>query len=298
MAEPALAEASPLSLRAAFNRTARALAAAGIESAGLDARLLVSHVACVGHEEFIANPTRVLDADAEASLQALTARRAFGEPIARIFGVKEFWGRDFAIGAETLVPRPESELLVEAGLKALRKEISSEHPRIADLGTGSGCLLISILADHEDAYGIGVDRSIAALSIAAANAARHGVADRMGLMQANWLDALNPGFDLIVANPPYIAGAAIKALPKEVSAFDPPAALDGGDDGLDAIRAIAAAAPARLKPEGTLLVEVGAGQAKAAAGLIAEAGLSVDQERDLMRDLAGIERVVRGRLAH
>lgn len=295
MAEPQPAQEPPLTLRSSFNRAAQAFAAAGVPTAGLDARLLVSHVAGLSHEEFIAAPARLLGAAAEAHLVALIARRLDGEPVARILGVKEFWGRDFVLGPETLVPRPESELLVEAGLEVLREEISGERPRVADIGTGSGCLLISILADHESAHGIGIDKSLAALRVAAANAARHGVAGRARLVQANWLDALKPGFDLIVANPPYVPSAAIEALPREVARFDPVAALDGGADGIVAIRAIAAAAPARLSPGGVLLVEVGAGQAGAAAELFAEHGLRVDKGRDLMRDLAGIKRVVRGR---
>lgn len=287
----------PRTLRSARDRAARAFAAAGIGTAGLDARLIVSHLAGVTHEQFIAAPARLLDAADEARLDALIARRLAGEPVARIFGVKEFWGRDFALGAETLVPRPETELLVEAGLEALRDMGTGASPRIADLGTGSGAILVSVLADHAGARGIGVDISLAALSVAAANAARHGVAGRARFVQANWLDALRPGFDLIMANPPYIASAAIATLPREVARFDPRPALDGGGDGLAAIRAIAAAAPARLAPGGVLLIEVGAGQASAAARLIADGGLAVEPGRDLMRDLAGIERVVRGRRA-
>ena len=297
MAELQLAQEPPQTLRSAFNRTARALAAAKIETAGLDARLLVSHVVGLSHEDFIAAPARLLDAADEARLDALIARRLAREPIARICGVKEFWGRDFALGAETLVPRPESELLVEAGLDALRDATPGASQRIADLGTGSGCLLISILADHQSGHGLGVDISLSALRVAADNAARHGVADRACFGQANWLDALAPGFDLIMANPPYIPSAAIKALPRDVARFDPVAALDGGPDGLAAIRAIAATAPAGLNSGGVLLVEVGAGQASAAAGLFADGGLMVRPGRDLMRDLAGIERVVRGRRA-
>ena len=297
MAELQLAPQPPQTLRSAFNRAARTLAAAGIGTAGLDARLLLSHVLGLSHEDFIAAPARLLDAADEARFDALMARRLAGEPIARIFGVKEFWGRDFVLGAETLVPRPESELLVEAGLDALRDGTPGESVRVADVGTGSGCLLISILADHQSAHGLGVDISLSALRIAAANAARHGVADRARFVRANWLEALAPKFDLIVANPPYVPSAAIAALPREVARFDPAAALDGGWDGLAAIRAIATAAPARLNSGGVLLVEVGAGQAHAAAGLFADHGLTVDQGCDVMCDLSGIARVVRGRRA-
>jgi len=298
VAEPQRIEAPPETVRSAFSRAARALAAAGVGTAGLDARLLVSHATGLSHERFIAAPARPLDAAAKARLDNLVERRLGGEPVARILGVKEFWDRDFALGAQTLVPRPESELLVEAGLDALRDMAAGASPRVADLGTGSGCLLISLLADHPSAVGLGVDISLAALGVAAANAAHHGVADRACFAQADWLDALAPEFDLIVANPPYVPGSAIAALPSEVARFDPKAALDGGPDGLAAIRAIAAAAPASLAPEGVLLVEVGAGQARAAAGLFVDAGLVVDPGRDLMCDLASIERVVRARRAH
>jgi release factor glutamine methyltransferase len=298
VAEPRRKQAPPETVRSAFSRAARALAGAGVDTAGLDARLLVSHATGLGHERFIAAPARPLDATERALLDELVGRRLAGEPVARIVGFKEFWGRDFALGAETLVPRPDSELLVEAGLACLRDWRPGTRPRIADLGTGSGCLLVSLLADHPSAVGLGTDISLAALRVAAANAARHGVAESACFAQADWLDALAPGFDLIVANPPYVPAAAIAALPREVERFDPRGALDGGPDGLSAIRAIAAAAPAGLAPGGVLLVEVGAGQARAAADLIVDAGLLVDPEGDLMRDLASIERVVRARRAH
>jgi release factor glutamine methyltransferase len=298
MAEPRRKEAPPETVRSAFGRAARALAGAGIDTAGLDARLLVSHATGLSHERFIAAPARPLDAAETELLDELVERRLSGEPVARILGFKEFWGREFALGAETLVPRPDSELLVEAGLACLRDRRPEAHPRIADLGTGSGCLLVSLLADYPGAVGLGIDISLAALRVAAANAARHGVAESACFAQADWLDALAPGFDLIVANPPYVPAAAIAALPREVERFDPRGALDGGPDGLSAIRAIAAAAPAGLAPGGVLLVEVGAGQARAAADLIVDAGLLVNPEGDLMRDLASIERVVRARRAH
>lgn len=298
MAEPLRREAPPETVRSAYARAARAFVAAGIETAGLDARLLVSHVMGLSHECFIAEPARPLDAAKTERLDGLVERRLAGEPVARILGFREFWGRDFSLGADTLVPRPESELLVEAGLASLREHGPQARPLIADLGTGSGCLLISLLADHASAEGIGIDISAGALEVAAANAARHGLADRAHFACANWLDALAPGYYLIVANPPYVPAAAIAALPREVARFDPRQALDGGPDGLAAIRAIAAAARASLAPGGTLLIEVGAGQACAAAELLANAGLAADPERDVMRDLAGIERVVRGRRAH
>jgi len=291
---PALAMSEPRrTLRGTYNRAAGALAAAAIDTAGLDARLLVSHALSFSHEDFVAMQAHLLGAADEARIEILLERRLSGEPVARIVGSKEFWGRDFGLGPETLVPRPESELLVEAALDALRDMAPGASARVADLGTGSGCLLISVLADDPRAWGLGIDISLPALRVAAANAARHGVADRACFAQASWLDALAPGFDVVMANPPYIASATIASLPREVARFDPRRALDGGPDGLAAIRAIAKAAPACLRPGGVLLVEVGFGQCRAAAGLLADRGLVVRSDSDLLRDLAGIERVVR-----
>lgn len=281
-------------LRAAFNRVAARLAAAGIDSAMLDARLLVCHAGGVTHEQFIAEPGRELSVEEDHRLDDLAARRLAGWPLARLTGTKEFWGRDFALSPETLVPRPDSELLVETGLAHLADRVGTGKMRIADLGTGSGCLLVSLLAECPQARGIGFDLSQAALATAAENAARLGVAERALFVRADWLAAAAPGaFDLVVANPPYIPSAEIAGLAREVAEHDPRAALDGGVDGLAAYRRIAAQACRRLGPGGVLLAEVGAGQAGAVASLFSAHGLAVEPACDILCDMAGMGRVVR-----
>lgn len=279
-------------LRGAYDRLAAALAGAGIGSPGLDARLIVQWVSGVSHERFIAAPATALSSAASQRLEAALARRLAGEPVARIVGGREFWGREFVLSAETLVPRPESELLVEAGLAFLGQR-DAGAPLIADLGTGSGCLIVSLLAECGAARGIGIDLAAGALQTAAHNAARHGVAGRALFARGDWLAPLAPAsLDLIVANPPYIPSGDIAALAPEVSRFDSPLALDGGDDGLAAIRRIAAGAAAALKEGGLLAVEVGAGQAPAVAGLLVENGLGEGAARRVLSDLAGHGRVV------
>lgn len=279
------------SLRAACNRLAARLAAAGVATAGLDARLLVQLAAGITHEEFVAAPGRALVPAAAVLLDRLLVRRLAGEPVARLAGAREFWGLEFILSEQTLVPRPESELLVETGLAHLR---GRPAPAIADLGTGSGCLLVSLLAERPDARGIGIDLAPGALATAAGNARRHGVGERAQFVRGDWLAPLAPAsLDLIVANPPYIPSREIGTLAAEVARFDPPLALDGGADGLDAVRRIAAAAAAALGAGGMLAIEIGEGQAAAAAALVAAGGLALDRRRDVLRDLAGIERVVR-----
>lgn len=283
-------------VRGAFNELAARFSAAGIDSAMLDARLLVCHAADLSHEQFIAEPGHVLNADAVRRVDDLAQRRLAGWPLARLTGTKEFWGRDFVLSPETLVPRPDSELLVEAGLAALAAGAGAGKGRLADLGTGSGCLLVSLLADCGQGRGIGVDMSLGALACAAANAARHGVAGRALFVRADWLAAAAPeSFDLIVANPPYIASGEIAGLAREVCEHDPCAALDGGADGLSAYRRISAQASEKMVPGGVLLAEVGIGQAEAVAALFAAHGLAVSPPCDILCDMAGVARVVRAR---
>lgn len=281
-------------LRSAFNRIAAQFSASGIDSAMLDARLLVCHATGLSHEHFIAEPGRPLGTEETRSLADLAARRLAGWPVARLTGFKEFWGRDFALSPETLVPRPDSELLVETGLAHLAQGAGAGTKRIADLGTGSGCLLVSLLADCPEARGVGFDMSPGALFAAAANADRFGVADRALFVRADWLEAAAPAsFDLVVANPPYIASSQIDLLAREVAEHDPRGALDGGPDGLAAYRRIAAQARDHLSPGGVLLAEVGESQAAAVAGLFSAHGLAVERRCDILCDIAGIERVVR-----
>jgi release factor glutamine methyltransferase len=225
-----------------------------------------------------------------ARLDAALQRRLKHEPVARIVGMREFYGRSFSVDPHVLDPRPDTETLVEAALAAIAaRGLRNERLSLLDLGTGSGCILITLLAELPRAHGIGVDKSPAALANAAANARRLGVAERARFMAGDWLDALDGEFDLILSNPPYLASDAIAGLAAEVAGYDPHLALDGGPDGLDAYRAIAARARAALAEQGRLLLEIGASQADAVAGILRAAGL---EPEGLAHDLAGRPRVV------
>jgi len=204
-----------------------------------------------------------------------------------ILGRREFWSLDFVVTPDTLAPRPDSETLIEAVLAALPDR--SAPLSLVDFGTGTGCLLLTLLSELPNAEGIGIDISRPALAIAGGNAKRLGLADRCRFLCSDWSAALEGRFDLIISNPPYIPSGDIAGLEPEVARFEPLSALDGGADGLDAYRALAAQIPPLLKPGGIGAFEVGAGQAPQVAALLAEAGLT---PRGIHRDLGGIERVV------
>ena len=215
----------------------------------------------------------------------LVARRAAREPLAYITGHKEFWSLDFAVGTGVLIPRPDTETLIE---QLVREYPDRNAPlSILDLGTGSGCLLIAALREYPNAHGVGVDRSPQALDWARRNLAALGVDGRATLIETDWPEEASPGFDVILANPPYIPSAEIETLEPEVSRFEPRAALDGGADGLDAYRALAPRIRRLLKPAGCAFLEFGEGQGEAVAAILARAGLGNPQ---IVPDLAGIRR--------
>jgi release factor glutamine methyltransferase len=262
---------------------------AGLDTPALDARVLVGHALALDHTALAAAAGRTLRPDEAQSIAALAARRLAREPVARIVGCKEFWSLPLRVTPATLVPRPETETVVEAALAALDARAARMRAlRIADLGTGSGALLLALLSELPHASGIGTDISSAALAVAQDNARRLGLA-RAAFAACDFAAALSGPFDLIVANPPYIASREIAALSPEVRRFDPPLALDGGHDGLDAYRSIASAAPALLAPGGHLAVEIGAGQAPAVAAILADSGLAIS---GLRNDLSGIPRAL------
>lgn len=279
-------------LDAAHVVVASALRDGGVETPSLDARVLLCHATGLSHEAVIAQGRDPLVPEAAARLAGYVARRVAGEPVSRIKGVREFFGWDFRIDAHTLDPRPDTETLVGAALQTLAADGLAQRPiRVLDLGTGSGCILITLLAELPLAEGTGTDMSPGALRRAAENAARLGVADRAWFLAADWFEGLSGRFDLIVANPPYIASGEIAGLAREVAAHDPMRALDGGADGLEAYRRIAARAVDFLSPEGHLLVEIGPTQAQAVLGLFRAAGLIA--ETDGVRfDLAGRPRCI------
>lgn len=280
------------SIRHAFVEAVAALRKAGAETPELDARLLVCHAAGLTHEAFVARAGEGLPPEAAARLRASLARRAGGEPVSRITGTREFYGRSFAVDERVLDPRPDTEILIEAALDLIDRGAGRKAPlRIVDLGTGSGCILITLLAELPNARGLGTDISADALRAAEANAARLGVAERASFAHSDWLEAVSGQFDLIVCNPPYIASGEIDGLAPEVARHDPRLALDGGEDGLDAYRQIARDAAKVLAPGGRILLEIGATQAEAVTGLLGESGLHAGKI-GVRRDLAGRPRVL------
>jgi release factor glutamine methyltransferase len=272
---------------------ARKFREAGLDTPDLDARLLVGHVLGLDHSDLVRESERPLGPRALAGIDALAARRLASEPVARIVGVNEFWGLPFAIAPAVLVPRPETETVVETALGRLDAAGARERPlRIVDLGTGSGAILVALLHELREASGIGTDCSVAAIETARENARLLGVAPRAAFVACDFGAALGGGFDLVVANPPYVASAEIATLAREVRDFDPTAALDGGADGLAAYRTILADAGRLLAPGAFLVMEVGAHQSDAVSTLADAAGLTATAATP---DLAGIPRVVSAR---
>ncbi len=224
-------------------------------TAALDARLLMQFAADMRHEEIVAEPDLILAPDLAQRFWSFVARRCASEPVSRIVGSREFYGREFKVTPAVLDPRADTETLIAAALPLARGKC-----RILDLGTGSGAIIVTLLAERPEASGVASDASEAALGVARVNAEAQGVSARLRLLRADWFDGIEGRFDLIVSNPPYIASAEIAGLAIDVRGFDPLAALDGGVDGLGAYRRIAAGAPGYLMPKGHVLVEIGAGQ--------------------------------------
>ena len=263
-----------------LDEATRLLAEAGIDNPRGEARLLLAHALGISKEQTLAaSPTP----DQSAKFDALIARRSAREPFAYITGHKEFWSLDFAVGPGVLVPRPDTETLIEEALRLVPDR--SAPLRIADLGTGSGAILIAALKEFPGAQGIGFESSPPAFAFARANAERL-IGERADIRLADWDQAQGP-FDLVFSNPPYIASADIESLDPDVSQFEPRAALDGGPDGLSAYRALAELLPRLLVPGGHALLEIGLGQAQAMGTLF--------QKLEILRlapDLAGIPRCV------
>ena len=259
----------------------------GFDSPDLDARLLVGHALDLDHAALVAQSARRLTVAEAATLDAILARRIAHEPVARILGAKEFWSLPLRITPDVLVPRPETETVVEAALAVAERD---RPLRIADLGVGSGAILLALLRELPAASGIGTDRDARALGVARDNALRLGLTDRAGFVACDFGAALAGGCDIVVSNPPYIPTRKIAALAPDVRDHDPRAALDGGPDGLAAYRAIAADAVRLLAAGAWLAVEIGIGQGEAVSALLAAHGLAVAEAP--RRDLAGHPRVV------
>ncbi len=288
------ARAAAPTLADAIAAAAARLGAAGVPDARTDVRLLAGQALGLDRAGVLAARDRPLTASERDRIDVLVARRAAREPVSRILGRREFWSLDFALSPATLDPRPDSETVVAAALGLVPDRRAPL--RLLDLGTGTGCLLLALLSELPAAWGLGIDRAEAAVRTARDNARRLGLADRAAFLVGDWAAALHAsggetggGFDLIVANPPYVTADEIDQLAPEVARFDPPAALDGGADGLAAYRALAGAVPGLLAPEGAVVLEVGDGQAAAVTSVMAAAGLRAAAP---CRDLGGKLRCV------
>ena len=280
-------EAARRALVARFN-------AEGIDSAELDARMLVGAVLNLDLTGLIAAAARRVTVAEAAGVEDFARRRVSGEPVARILGHKEFWGLKLRLSPETLVPRPDTETVVELALAMLRAApVSGSRLHIADIGTGSGAILLALLHELREAFGIGTDVSIAALRTARRNAADLELAERTAFVACDYAAALSGRFDLIVSNPPYVRSSDIADLANEVRDHDPHRALDGGADGLNAYRALIPPAARLLGPGGALVVEAGRGQSSDIEGLMTAAGLTLAGAP--RADLAGILRAVAAR---
>lgn len=266
-----------------------AFRAAGIETPELDARILIGHALGLDRAALAGAEPRRLTGSEDDAIAALQRRRLNHEPVARIVGQKEFWSLPLHLNEATLVPRPETETVVEAALAAIdRRSWRGKALRIADLGTGSGALALALLSEMPQAFVVGTDLSVGALGMARGNARRLGLSPAK-FVACPMADALRGPFDIIVSNPPYIASGDIATLAPEVRDFDPRLALDGGPDGLDGYRAVAAAAQELLAPGGFAVVELGIGQAEPVATLFAAGGLAALPPR---ADLMGVPRAL------
>jgi release factor glutamine methyltransferase len=259
------------------------LSAAGIAGAARDARLLLGQALGIAPDRVTLTLDERLDAASARAFDAMVRDRLARRPVAQILGRRRFWGRDFAVTGDVLDPRPETETLVALALEG-RAPAS-----ILDLGTGSGAILLTLLAEWPDARGVGIDASEAALAVARRNADALGVAARVRLERGDWLEGADGRHDLVVCNPPYVAEAELDRLDADVRRWEPRAALTAGPTGLESYRAIAPRLGGRMAPAGRALFEIGIGQTRAVAAIFAEAGLIVSA---IHRDLDGRERVV------
>jgi len=276
------------SLNEARRDLAARLNAAGIADAAIEAKYLLAAATGLEGASLIAEGRREIIADEAGRLEAMAARRLAREPLAHILGNQPFWTLALEVTPDVLIPRADTETLVETALDLMPS--ASGIQRILDVGTGSGAVLLAVLKERPNAYGIGTDISPAALKVAERNAARNGLDGRSSFRQASWAEGLKDGdFDLAVSNPPYIATAVIAGLEPEVRDHDPALALDGGEDGLDAYRVLLPELFRVLKPGAPMAVEIGFDQAASVSALAGEAGFT---DMAIRRDLGGNDRVV------
>jgi release factor glutamine methyltransferase len=276
---------------AKLHREARlSLEAAGVGTPELDARLLVQHVSGTSATDRAARPEMAVDGRVAAAVEAALRRRIGGEPVHRILGFREFYGLRLKLSPETLEPRPDTEILVDALLPFVRRVAAFEGScSILDLGTGSGAIALALLAQVPDSIATGVDVSQESVATARDNARALGLAARFTAVQCDWFEKISCRYHAIASNPPYIPSDELSTLPREVRYFDPARALDGGADGLEAYRTIAGRAHAHLEPGGVIAVEIGASQKPEVEGMFIAAGYGL---QDARRDLAGRDRVL------
>jgi len=269
----------------ALDAAVRRLYAAGIDTARLDARLLLGDVLKLETADLVAHPERALAAPEGERFRDLIERRCRHQPVSQLLARREFWGLSFRVTADTLIPRPETETVVEQALAGIADR--AQTLRILDLGTGTGCLLLTLLHELPQATGLAIDRSPAALAVARANAEALGLAERAEFRLGNWTEELAESFELIVSNPPYISTADMEQLAAEVARHEPHLALHGGWDGLDCYRAIARGLSECLRRDGRLILEIGAEQGDSVAAIFAAAGFACTARHS---DLAGLPR--------
>jgi release factor glutamine methyltransferase len=263
----------------------------GVEAPRAGAELLLAHCLKLKRLDLYLRYDQPLSADELARFKALIQRRVRGEPVAYIIGERAFWTLDLRVDPRVLIPRPETERLVEIALGVLQA-MALPRPRVLDLGTGSGAIVLALAAEHPQGYFVALDRSLGALQVARENQLRNGISAEIDYLAADWCAPIRENgerFDLIVSNPPYIAAGEIDALQTEVSRFEPRPALDGGPDGLDSLRLILHQAARRLSPGGHLILEIGADQGEPLAALAA--ARSAFGEAEIHKDYAGLDRV-------
>ncbi len=282
----------PVSVQAALASSSQALQAAGLEDALADARFLLAAVLEKEPKYLFSCMDMCLSGTQQQRLHHLVKRRLAHEPVSRIIGQRGFWTLDLCLSPATLDPRPDSETLIELALEHMAQRQNKDQPLyIADLGTGTGALLLALLSEWPNAYGLGLDISLQALEIARCNAQRHALQERCAFVQGDWGACLTPVFDLVISNPPYIPSDDIAALKPDVRCYDPLLALDGGGDGLRAYERLLAATPQMLRSGGILILEAGWDQAADIIKLMQQAGFAHCTTR---KDLGGHERAVCG----
>lgn len=288
---PAAPAIPVITVAAAVREASLLLSHAGVDTARLDAQVLLGFVLGVGRESIFAYPERVLTEVEYKSFSRLVTRREAREPVSQLIVRREFWGRDFAVTSDTLTPRPDTETLVEAVLKRLAERTDRRALRVLDLGTGTGCLLLTFLAEIEGASGVGIDVSEAALDVARMNRRALGLDARAEFLCGDWCAGLSDvtKFDVIVSNPPYISDGDWPELEPEVAKYEPEIALHGGTDGLEPYRVLGPQVARHLAPSGFAAFEFGATQCRSVVTLLEDSGLKV---QNIFPDLAGIDRAV------